>query len=102
MGLSIFSRIQLDEIKREISAQQSKINIIESENTKLEMKLNSMVSLDKVDDYAQNTLGMVKQEGYQVDYVNLSGSDEVLVSGGKTIKNAKKKLDISKIWNISF
>ncbi len=102
VGLSIFSRIKLDEVKREIATQQSKINIIESDNTKLEMKLNSMVSLDKVDEYAQNTLGMVKQEGYQVDYVNLSGSDEVLVSGGKTIKNAKKKLDISKIWNISF
>lgn len=102
VGLSIFSRIQLDEVKREIASKQSKMSIIESENTKLEMKLNSMVSLDKVDDYAQNTLGMVKQEGYQIDYVNLSGSDEVLVSGNKTMKNPKKKIDIGKIWNISF
>ncbi len=102
VGVVIFSRIQLDEINRDIASQQSKLDILESENTKLEMQLNSMVSLDKVDDYAQNVLGMVKQEGYQVDYVNLSGSDEVLVSGGKTVKKADKKFDLGKIWNISF
>jgi len=103
VGLVIFSRVQLDEITRDISKTQSRINVIQSENTRLEMQLNSLVSLDKVDDYAQNTLGMVKQEGYQVEYVNLSDSDEVLVSGGKIVpKEANKKFDIKNFWNISF
>ena len=103
VGLVIFSRVQLDEISRDISNTQSKMNVLQSENTRLEMQLNSMVSLDKVDDYAQNTLGMVKQEGYQVEYINLSGSDEVLVSGGKMVpKEADKKFNINKFWNISF
>ncbi|MEG1613921.1 MAG: hypothetical protein RR343_00355 [Oscillospiraceae bacterium] len=60
------------------------------------------MSLNKVDDYAQNVLGMVKQEGYQIEYVDLEGSDQVLVSGGKTVTDNQKKLDMKKFWNISF
>ncbi|MEG0979106.1 MAG: hypothetical protein RR911_07210 [Oscillospiraceae bacterium] len=102
IGMVIFSRVQLDEISRDITKTQSQLNVLQSENTRLEMQLNAMVSLNKVDDYAQNVLGMVKQEGYQIEYVDLEGSDQVLVSGGKTVTDNQKKLDMKKFWNISF
>lgn len=102
VGMVIYSRVQLDEISRDITRTQSQMGVLQSENTRLEMKLNSMVSLNKVDDYAKNVLGMVKQEGYQVEYVDLEGTDKVLVSGGKSVSDKQNKSDLKKFWNISF
>lgn len=101
IGVIIFSRVQLDEVSRNINKKQSELSVLQSNNTSLEMQLNSMVSLDKVEDYAKNQLGMVKQEGYQVEYVNLSGSDKVLLSGGKQVKNKNVNKDKDKLSNIS-
>ena len=48
------------------------------------MQLNSLASLDKVEDYAINKLGMVKQEGYQVEYIDLALDDKVVLANGTT------------------
>lgn len=92
IGFQIYSQVKVDEINREISNVNSKIEVIDSENTRLNMELDSRISLDKVDDYAQNVLGMVKVENYQVSYVDLSGGDTVTISGGKQHKNIVEKV----------
>ena len=51
------------------------------------MELDSAISLEKVDDYAQNVLGMVKVENYQISYIDISGGDTVTQSGGKVQKS---------------
>ena len=62
------------------------------------MELNANVSLENVDQYARNELGMVKISDYQVNYVKLSEDDAVEVSGGKTHndKGIAQKLKINK------
>ena len=52
---------------------------------RLSMKLDSMISLEHVEEYAENTLGMTKVEGYQMEYIDLSGNDKVVLSGDKTL-----------------
>ena len=52
---------------------------------RLSMKRYSMISLEHVEEYAENTLGMTKVEGYQMEYIDLSGSDKVVLSGDKTL-----------------
>ena len=83
IAFQIYSRVQVDELDRQLDTINSEISILDSENTRLNMQLDSIISLDKVDEYAQNTLGMVKVENYQVSYVDLSKGDKVSVSGGK-------------------
>lgn len=108
VGVIIFSRIKVDELNRNIQSQKAKLDVLNSQNTALEMKMNSMVSLDKVEEYAENQLGMVKQEAYQVEYVDLTDSEKVLVSGGKKVDKPSKSEDkdtgkkvIDKLSNIS-
>ncbi len=84
LGVYIFGKMQLDEINHEIAEVQSKIQVENSENTSLKMKLNSMASLDKVEDYAINKLGMVKEEKYQVECINLDLGDKVVIANGTT------------------
>ncbi|MCR4593725.1 MAG: hypothetical protein K5761_01560 [Clostridiales bacterium] len=89
LALSIFSRVQLDEINRDIASTEKKIEIANSKNVELNMKLNEMISIEKVEEYASNKLGMVKVQDYQVVYVDLSDDDRVLMAGGKETEDAK-------------
>lgn len=84
MAMVLYSRIQLDEINREISSVESAMKIAQSDRVRLNNALNSVVSIDKVEDYAYNTLGMVKVQNYQVVYVDLSGEDAVVMANGET------------------
>ncbi len=83
MAIAIYSRVQLDEINREINSVENKIELAESDTIKLNNELNAIVSINNVEDYAANELGMVKVQDYQVVYVDLSADDYVAVANGK-------------------
>lgn len=89
LGLVIYSTLKLDEINRDIASIDSSMKIAQSETVRLNMELDSMVSIDKVEDYAANTLGMSKVQDYQVVYVDLSTSDRALMVGGKEVDQTK-------------
>lgn len=83
MVLAIYSRVQLDEINREINSVENKIELAQSDAIKLNNELNSIVSINNVENYAANQLGMVKVQDYQVVYVDLSAEDYVARVNGK-------------------
>ena len=92
MAVAIYSRVQLDEINREIKKVENKIELAESDSIKINNELNSIVSINNVEDYAANELGMVKVQDYQVVYVDLSAEDYVAKANGKDT-------DLSKVIN---
>lgn len=83
MAVAIYSRVQLDEINREIKSVEKKIELAESDSIKINNELNAIVSINNVEDYATNELGMVKVQDYQVVYVDLSAEDYVAKANGK-------------------
>lgn len=83
MALAIYSRVQLDEINREINSIENKIELAESDSIKLNNQLNAVVSMNNVENYATDVLGMVKIQDHQVVYIDLSGDDYVAVANGK-------------------
>ncbi len=95
LGFQIYSHVRVEELNRQIETTNSSISVMQSENTKLKMDLNASASLDKVEDYAVNELGMVKVQNYQVNYLNLSDGDTVEVSGGKTHQTLWQRLQIA-------
>ncbi|MBO4383033.1 MAG: septum formation initiator family protein [Clostridia bacterium] len=84
LGVQIYCQVQVDELDQQLDALNREISVIQSDNTRRNMELNASVSLDKVDEYARNELGMVKISDYQVNYIRLSDQDAVEVSGGKS------------------
>ena len=80
----LYGRLKVDELDRQISSKQSQITAAQSANVQLNMKLDSIISLKNVEQYAQTNLGMVKMENHQIEYIDLSGEDKVEVSGDKT------------------
>ncbi len=73
IGAIIFCQVELTNLQIELTAKQNELSVLESENVSLKMKYNSMMSIDKVEEYAQSELGMVKRDSYQIDYFDISG-----------------------------
>ena len=63
-----------------IADEQEMITQLESEKSYLEFTLESRMSLDEIEDYAINTLGMVKMDSSQKKYVELESENKIVVS----------------------
>ena len=57
--------MDLDSQKQEIQVQ---IKEAESENVRLRSTVDSMYSIVNISAYAQKNLGMIKKDGYQINY----------------------------------
>lgn len=75
---NIFSRIKVNELNGQVAAMTKQLNEVKSENTRLDMELKSKISLANVQNYAENVLGMVKRERYQVYYFDIENGNEIL------------------------
>ena len=73
-----------DTLISQISAVESQIEIQKGETVRLNAELSRKISTDKIEDYAENVLGMVKVENHQISYIDLSEGDQILVSGDKS------------------
>ncbi|MBR5521344.1 MAG: hypothetical protein IKU54_05040 [Oscillospiraceae bacterium] len=63
-----------------IADEQAAIVQLESEKSYLEFTLESRMSLNEIENYAINTLGMVKMDATQKKYVELESENKIVVS----------------------
>lgn len=96
LGVFLYSNVRLNELDYEIDNVSRDIAIIQSENKRLQMQLNGMASLDSVEKYAVNQLGMSKVENYQKKYITLEKEDSIVKAGGKETKSDAQKNVIKK------
>lgn len=78
VGSNIYYRLEINELNSRIVDLDSDLSEKKSENTRLQMALNSKISLENVKDYAENVLGMVKRERYQIVYFDLEEGNEII------------------------
>ena len=70
-----------------INNVDTKIAEAQSDQIRLEAELDAAVSIDKIDDYALNVLGMIKLEDYKITYIGEQEENHVVISGGKSYTN---------------
>ncbi len=63
-----------------IANEETQITRLESEKSYLEFTLESRMTLSEIEDYAVNTLGMVKMDSAQKKYVELESENAIVVS----------------------
>ncbi len=83
LAANLMLQSKYDTLSNEIASIESEIDIVEGENVRLNAELSSLISSDKIENYAENVLGMVKAENYQISYIDLSHGDEIVLSGDK-------------------
>ncbi len=72
----------LTETVNEISVAVKELEVLQSENVRLNMELEAMVSLKNIEEYATEQLGLSKLEKYQVSYVTLDEGERVVTTQG--------------------
>ena len=101
--VNLFMSAESDKLDSEIASLQKEVSIAEGETVRLNAELNSMVDTEKVIEYAETKLGMVKAESYQITYINLSQGDEFVVSGDKEVsQNSGLKTEIKELFAYIF
>lgn len=63
---------QKNELNHEISSLESQLAVAQSENTRINSELNSLVSMSMIDKYAVEKLGMTKMQTGQIRYIDVS------------------------------
>lgn len=88
IALFINNSVKSTELMNSINEMEVNIANAQSENVRLSSAIDSMFSIAKVDAYATDVLGMTKMENYQIQYVDLSSSDQVLYAGEDSVFSA--------------
>lgn len=80
----VFQRVQLLSLNSQATKIQQRIDDAESETVRLESEFNSLFSIDSIEKYAEEELGMVKRQKYQIRVFANESEDEIVLFDGKT------------------
>lgn len=70
-GSMIYGRVQLTSLYAEQSELENELTRLQNENVSLESELAKKTGLTKVEDYAENKLGLHKLDKSQIEYVEV-------------------------------
>ena len=91
--IMIYSQVVLTELTAEVNSYESKISTLDTERMRLEGELEASTSIKTLEETAEKSLGLSKIDSSQIEYVNLTGEDEISVA-----KTSGKYL-IEQYWN---
>ncbi len=81
----IYSQVVLTELTSEVSFYENQLTELDTEYVRLQGELEATTSIKTLEEAAETKLGLTKIDSSQVEYVNLTGNDEISVAhtGGK-------------------
>lgn len=100
IAVSIYGKVMMTETVDELGTATNELNILKGETTRLEMELESKVSLRNVESFASTNLGMNKIEKYQTEYVKMTEGNVIEVTPTENVSITEKiKTLFSDFWN---
>ena len=89
----IYSQVVLTELTSEVGFYENQLTELNTEYVRLQSELEATTSIKTLEEAAETKLGLTKIDSSQVEYVNLTGADEINVAhtGGKYL--------IKEYWN---
>ena len=78
--IMIYSQVVLTELTSEVSFYENQIVDLDTEYVRLQSELESITSIKTLEEAAETKLGLTKIDSSQVEYVNLTGGDEITVA----------------------
>ncbi len=71
LGMLIYGRVQIMNVASEVDKLQTQYIEAQSENVRLESEVKEMYSVNNIVTYAEEELGMVKKDNYQINYFSV-------------------------------
>lgn len=79
----INSYVQLNEVYSDISTANSDLNILRSENVRMQTELEGKASISNIKDYAEQRLGLQPLNKSQIQYLQIQTQDSVVIEEGE-------------------
>ena len=76
----LFCHMQLTQLTAEVTTQADRLDELTAQNVSLSNKKVHSLNMDQVEAYAVGTLGMVKMDNSQIEYIELVNPDSVTVT----------------------
>lgn len=80
IAANICNRVALTNLSSDIETANRQLRVLEGDAVRLNSQLESRMSLRTLEETASARLGLGKAERSQITYLNLSGSDKVILS----------------------
>lgn len=95
LGAVIYGKVQNAALHTEIANKEQAVDILNSENVRMQTEIESKNSLKNIEDYAENILGMQKLDKSQVDYITIESGNvvEIPQEEDNIFVNIKNALD---------
>lgn len=77
LSLAIYNNIVMVELGDQLSDAKTRLDALQSEAVQLKSKLENQSSVQNIESYATESLGMGKVEKYQITYLNLAGKGSI-------------------------
>ena len=77
MGAVIYGKVENAAIYAEIAAQAKYVDMLNSENVRMQSEIEEKTSLRSLESYAEDVLGMQKLDKSQIEYVSISNGSVV-------------------------
>ena len=89
----LYNQMHLPSLTKEIGETQDQLDNLQSEYVSLKTRQEQALSISYVEEYAQQTLGMVKMDPSQVEYIEMTNPEVTEVSNvGTTLGDAVANL----------
>lgn len=75
----IYGKVQVSALYTQISTEKSVVDILESENVRMQSEIEGNMSLKNVESYAEDVLGLKKLDKSQIVYIQIQNEDVVQV-----------------------
>lgn len=72
------------DLNNQVSNLQSRADVLSSEYTSLKAQEQSTMTLEEIENYAENELGLVRLDSSQEEYVSVEKPDQVEVKSGSS------------------
>lgn len=77
LGLVIYAKVQNAMIYSEISEMTRYVDVLHSENVRMQTEIESKSALRSVEDYAEDVLGMQKLDKSQIEYLTMDNGNMI-------------------------
>jgi len=75
----IYGKVQVSALYTQISNEKQVVDLLESENVRMQSQIEGNMSLKNVESYAENVLGLKKLDKSQIVYIQIQNEDVVQV-----------------------
>ncbi len=86
----LYTNAKTYELTSEISSLEKDLSVAQSENTRLNSELDSLVSMSLIDQYAVEQLGMTKMKSNQIKYIDVSQYKSKRLAAAQAVLNQKQ------------